>query len=417
MRHRNPSGDLEKIFEVSLDLLLTKLVKERLGRTTGSNAKARSASTDGDGATSAHRSDATSAERTGPTSAERTGATSAERTGATSARRDGASRTDQNVHPGDSDTGEESDRSSGRGQPEPGAAAERKARKQVPTATSAMNEPGARKPPPSKKPARRGHVRRRSGARSGLGTASSAPMSTPRAIVARLAASSSWTTSRRRPSGAATKQRISDCDVELTIIYMPSRSSVASTWRSGSTCDNGSTPRPPRYDDSTPRPHRRRRSRPPREASARLASARPRCVRSSPAWQRASIRERRSRRSSGTRSGCSRSVAPTRRARASRRPSRRPSRLGRDGDLPARPAARDPRRENLPRSKPLPKPERMATLAAPDGDDAHLSDQDDDRVPPAVARHPRGPRAPALTVGCRGGSQTALRLRRNPRPA
>ena len=34
MRHRNPSGDLEKIFDVSIDLLLTKLEKERLGKTS-----------------------------------------------------------------------------------------------------------------------------------------------------------------------------------------------------------------------------------------------------------------------------------------------------------------------------------------------------------------------------------------------
>jgi hypothetical protein len=34
MRHRNPSGDLEAILERAIDLLLAKLEKERLGKTT-----------------------------------------------------------------------------------------------------------------------------------------------------------------------------------------------------------------------------------------------------------------------------------------------------------------------------------------------------------------------------------------------
>ena len=176
MRHRNPTGDLEKIFEASLDLLRTKLEKERLGRTHRSNVKARSARTDEDGAPSGHRndptsgrqSDAPSAERTGApsarqsdaTSTHRSDATSAQWTGATSAQRGGTSRTDQNGHPGDSDPREESDRPLGHAEPEPFVAAQRKAQKQVPTARSAMKEPGAQKPAPSKKPARRGHVSR-----------------------------------------------------------------------------------------------------------------------------------------------------------------------------------------------------------------------------------------------------------------
>ena len=39
MRHRNPSGDLEKIFDVSLDLLLVKLERERLGKTSRPRVK------------------------------------------------------------------------------------------------------------------------------------------------------------------------------------------------------------------------------------------------------------------------------------------------------------------------------------------------------------------------------------------
>ena len=51
MRHRNPSGDLEKIVEASLDLLLTKLEKERLGKTTRSRVKSPTAKKDGDDTT------------------------------------------------------------------------------------------------------------------------------------------------------------------------------------------------------------------------------------------------------------------------------------------------------------------------------------------------------------------------------
>ena len=39
MRHRNPTGDLEKIFDASLDLLLAKLEKERLGKTSRPKVK------------------------------------------------------------------------------------------------------------------------------------------------------------------------------------------------------------------------------------------------------------------------------------------------------------------------------------------------------------------------------------------
>ncbi len=52
MRHRNPSGDLEKIFEASVDLLVTKLEKERLGKTTRSKDKTPSTTTDANGGTS-----------------------------------------------------------------------------------------------------------------------------------------------------------------------------------------------------------------------------------------------------------------------------------------------------------------------------------------------------------------------------
>jgi len=44
MRHRNPTGDLERIFDVALDLLLTKLEKERLGRSSRTKVKTRSVS-------------------------------------------------------------------------------------------------------------------------------------------------------------------------------------------------------------------------------------------------------------------------------------------------------------------------------------------------------------------------------------
>ena len=209
MRHRNPTGDLEKIFEVSLDLLLTKLEKERLGRTTRSNVKTRSATTDVDGAPSGNRNDATiaprcsatrverdragssprgdapsaeragttSAERGGATSAERDGETSAERAGTTSAQRDGATRAEwmgaksaqrggasraehDSWPPRDSGPREESDRLSGLAEPELFVAAQRKTQKQLPSATSAMNEPHVEKSPSSKQPSRRGHVSR-----------------------------------------------------------------------------------------------------------------------------------------------------------------------------------------------------------------------------------------------------------------
>ena len=50
MRHRNPSGDLEKIVEASIDLLVTKLEKERLGKTTRCKGKRPSTTTVADGA-------------------------------------------------------------------------------------------------------------------------------------------------------------------------------------------------------------------------------------------------------------------------------------------------------------------------------------------------------------------------------
>ena len=46
MLHRNPTGDLERIFEAALGLLLAKLEKERLGKTTRSHAKKGSAAVD-----------------------------------------------------------------------------------------------------------------------------------------------------------------------------------------------------------------------------------------------------------------------------------------------------------------------------------------------------------------------------------
>ncbi len=51
-RHRDPSGNLEKIIEASIDLLLLKVEKERLGKTTRPKTKTRSATTDAGGGTS-----------------------------------------------------------------------------------------------------------------------------------------------------------------------------------------------------------------------------------------------------------------------------------------------------------------------------------------------------------------------------
>ena len=51
-RHRDPSGNLEKIIEASMDLLLLKVEKERLGKTTRPKTKTRSATTDAGGGTS-----------------------------------------------------------------------------------------------------------------------------------------------------------------------------------------------------------------------------------------------------------------------------------------------------------------------------------------------------------------------------
>ena len=51
MRHRNPSGDLETIVDVALDLLLTKLEKERLGKVVRPRAKKRDRATAVDDAT------------------------------------------------------------------------------------------------------------------------------------------------------------------------------------------------------------------------------------------------------------------------------------------------------------------------------------------------------------------------------
>ena len=57
MRHRNPTGDLEKIFDASLDLLLLKLEKERLGMATRPKVKKGTATTDGDPAVEAAAKD------------------------------------------------------------------------------------------------------------------------------------------------------------------------------------------------------------------------------------------------------------------------------------------------------------------------------------------------------------------------
>ena len=48
MRHRNPTGDLEKIFDASLELLLVKLERERLGKTSRPKVKKGSPTTDRD---------------------------------------------------------------------------------------------------------------------------------------------------------------------------------------------------------------------------------------------------------------------------------------------------------------------------------------------------------------------------------
>jgi hypothetical protein len=161
MLHRNPTGDLETIFEASLDLLLMKLERERLGKTTRSKVKRRSAMTDGDGEPgSAHRNSATDAERANARGgAERTGAASPVRAAASGAERAAAS-TEQNAQPCDSDSHQEAQDFAAHTQPDTVAAAASEAPTLVPTARSATNEPGAVKPASSKKPARRGHVSR-----------------------------------------------------------------------------------------------------------------------------------------------------------------------------------------------------------------------------------------------------------------
>ena len=87
MRHRNPNGDLEKIFDLSIDLLLTKLEKERLGKTSRPKATKRAVSSDVDGTKSARRGDATSAHRDDANRSERGDATNAHRDEATSSKR------------------------------------------------------------------------------------------------------------------------------------------------------------------------------------------------------------------------------------------------------------------------------------------------------------------------------------------
>ena len=84
MRHRNPNGDLESIFDLSIDLLLTKLEKERLGKTSRTKAKMRVVASGVDGMSSALRDDATTAERGDATSSPRDDAPAADRHDATS---------------------------------------------------------------------------------------------------------------------------------------------------------------------------------------------------------------------------------------------------------------------------------------------------------------------------------------------
>ena len=103
MRHRNPNGDLEKIFDLSLDLLLTKLEKERLGKTSRPKAKTVAVSSQVTGtksvqrrdATPSHRDDTTGSDRGDAANAHRDDATGSDQRDATNAHRDDATCSDR----------------------------------------------------------------------------------------------------------------------------------------------------------------------------------------------------------------------------------------------------------------------------------------------------------------------------------
>ena len=90
MRHRNPNGDLEKIFDLSLGLLLTKLEKERLGKATREEADMRAVAWCVDGMNSAPPNGATTTQRDGATSSPQDDAANAQRNGSTRSPQDDA---------------------------------------------------------------------------------------------------------------------------------------------------------------------------------------------------------------------------------------------------------------------------------------------------------------------------------------
>jgi len=72
MRHRNPSGDLEKIVDVALDLLLTKLEKERFGKGVRSRRKMHNLTIQVDDAARATPKSPTAAPKTSPAASAQT---------------------------------------------------------------------------------------------------------------------------------------------------------------------------------------------------------------------------------------------------------------------------------------------------------------------------------------------------------
>ena len=159
MRHRNPSGDLEKIFVLCLDLLLTKLEKERLGKTSRRKAKARTEASDVDGIDSALCDEARAAERDGATASLRDGASTSLRDDASSARRHAATRT----LPDDRVTAQQHDATvylptdGGTAQRDDPTTSLPDDRATIPSAT---NDATMLKPSPAKRTARRSHVPR-----------------------------------------------------------------------------------------------------------------------------------------------------------------------------------------------------------------------------------------------------------------
>ncbi len=159
MRHRNPSGDLEKIFVLCLDLLLTKLEKERLGKTSRSKAKARTEASDVDGIDSALCDEAIAAERDGASTSLRDDASTSLRDGGRSARRHAAT----SSLPDDRVTAQQHDATVS--PPTDGGTAQRDDPTTSPpddraTVPSATNDATMLEPSPAKRTARRSHVPR-----------------------------------------------------------------------------------------------------------------------------------------------------------------------------------------------------------------------------------------------------------------